>query len=79
MKNMKMPKDVEAKVSMPSDEAIKDAAEMAGEALVELGVLDRMVDVSTGYPPEEGKSHGRVDSPNGALKYFRERFKKFVK
>jgi len=46
---------------------------------VKLGVLDRRVDVSTGEVPKEGESHGRIDSPNGTLKYFRERFKQFVK
>ena len=41
--------------------------------------MDKEVDVITGKEPKEGESHGRVDSPNGAHKYFSERFAKFVK
>jgi len=39
----KMPKDVEAKVSIPTDDVIRDAAILAWNAIVELGVFKEKI------------------------------------
>jgi len=76
-KDMKMPKDVEAKVSMPSDEVIKEAIKLVREgSAIELEWFKK-VEVLPHYEGQVGNC--RIDSPNGALKYFRERFSQFVK
>ena len=38
-----MPKDVEAKVSIPTDDVIRDAAILAWNAIVELGVFKEKI------------------------------------